>query len=104
MVKYKVGGAACASTGEIVKMKSVAKLTSALAFAALCAAFSTGSVAKAETMKEKNPAPKAGEQILMTAELPLATGGTWTGGDAMPLGGPNPIDETKTETLKSATA
>lgn len=81
-------------------MKKVAKLTSALAFAALCAAFSTGSVAKAETMKEKDPAPKAGEQILMTAELPLATGGTWTGGDAMPLGGPNPIDETKTETLK----
>lgn len=43
---------------------------------------------------------KPGEQVLMTAELPLALGGEWKGGDAMPLGGPNPIDKTKTETLK----
>ena len=50
--------------------------------------------------KMNNEQPIPGRQILRTIELPLATGGEWTGGDAMPLGGPNPIDETKTELVK----
>ncbi len=53
----------------------------------------------ADDMNDNNAA-KPGEQIVMTAELPLALGGEWTGGDAMPLGGENPIDETKTEQVK----
>ncbi|MBQ9874127.1 MAG: prolyl oligopeptidase family serine peptidase [Thermoguttaceae bacterium] len=48
----------------------------------------------------KSDSPKPGEQVVQTVELPLALGGEWTGGDAMPLGGDNPLDETKTEILK----
>lgn len=67
-----------------------------LAVLTLCAFAATS---WADDMNDNNAA-KPGEQIVMTAELPLSLGGEWTGGDAMPLGGENPIDETKTEQVK----
>ena len=77
-------------------MKRTTVLSSLVALLAFCACVAASN---AEDMKQKQSV-QPGEQVLMTAELPLALGGEWTGGDAMPLGGPNPIDETKTETVK----
>ena len=55
---------------------------------------------RAEDMKESNATPQLGVQVLQTAELPKALGGEWTGGDAMPLGGDNPISDTETEIVQ----
>lgn len=77
-------------------MKRTTVLSSLVALLAFCACVAASN---AEDMKQKQSV-QPGEQVLMTAELPLALGGEWTGGDAMPLGGSNPIDETKTETVK----
>jgi len=77
-------------------MKRKTILTTFALLAVLTALYATS---KAEDMKDSNVA-KPGEQTLLSMELPLATGGEWTGGDAMPLGGPNPIDETKTENIQ----
>ena len=72
-----------------------------LAFAACVAAtMASMTTVKAEDNSVKATEPQPGVQVLQEATLPLALGGVWTGGDAMPLGGPNPIDETKTEVLK----
>ena len=71
-----------------------------LAWAALVAACFTSSILRAQETQTLTKDVQAGATVLMTAELPLATGGEWNGGDAMPLGGPNPIDPEKTETLK----
>ena len=57
-------------------------------------------VAIAEETQVKNNEPQPGVQVVQEAVLPLALGGEWTGGDAMPLGGANPVDETKTEVVK----
>lgn len=74
------------------------RVTIIAAFAALAALTATAS-AKAEDAASTNK-PRPGVQVALEATLPLALGGEWTGGDAMPLGGPNPIDETKTEVVK----
>ena len=79
-----------------ISMKCVTILTSIAAILALNICIATS---WAENMTESNDI-QPGKQVVMTAELPLALGGEWSGGDAMPLGGPNPIDKTKTETLK----
>ena len=68
-------------------------------FALLAVLTALQATSRAEDMKDSNVA-KSGEQVLLSMELPLATGGEWTGGDAMPLGGPNPIDETKSENIQ----
>ncbi len=54
----------------------------------------------AEETQVKNNEPQPGVQVVQEAVLPLALGGEWNGGDAMPLGGANPVDETKTEVVK----
>lgn len=54
----------------------------------------------AEETQVNKTEPKPGVQVAQEAVLPLALGGEWTGGDAMPLGGDNPIDQTKTEVVK----
>ncbi|MBR5759641.1 MAG: dienelactone hydrolase family protein [Thermoguttaceae bacterium] len=71
----------------------------AITFFAVTAVLFCVSQVKSEDMSEKSNV-KPGEQILLSAELPLALGGEWTGGDAMPLGGPNPVDSEKKETIK----
>ncbi|MDO5309895.1 MAG: dienelactone hydrolase family protein [Planctomycetia bacterium] len=58
------------------------------------------SVTRAEDMQQDQGTPQPGVQTLQEMELPLATGGEWNGGDAMALGGPNPIDSSKTEFVK----
>lgn len=76
-------------------MKHTTILMSTVALLALCACSATS---WAQNMNETN-AVKPGEQVLMTAELPF-TLGKWNWGESMDLGGENPIDETRTETVK----
>jgi len=69
-------------------------------FAATALFVVANAAAIAEETQVKNNEPKPGVQVVQEAVLPLALGGEWTGGDAMPLGGANPVDETKTEIVK----